>query len=43
MVQDQNGNHVIQKCFECFAPAKTECIIDQIIANVPSVPLRSTS
>lgn len=34
MVQDQNGNHVIQKCFECCAPVKTECIIDQIIANI---------
>lgn len=34
LVQDQNGNHVIQKCFECCTPAKTECIVDQIIANV---------
>ena len=34
LIQDQNGNHVIQKCFETVDPTKLEFIVDEVIANV---------
>ncbi len=34
LIQDQNGNHVIQKCFETVPPIKLEFIVDEVIANV---------
>lgn len=34
LIQDQNGNHVIQKCFETVPSNKLEFIVDEVIANV---------
>ena len=34
LIQDQNGNHVIQKCFETVPAAKLEFIVDEVISNV---------
>ena len=37
LIQDQNGNHVIQKCFETVPPTKLEFIVDEVITNVNSL------
>lgn len=34
LIQDPNGNHVIQKCFETVPSSKLEFIVDEVIVNV---------
>lgn len=34
IIQDNNGNHVIQKCFECFDPRKVEFMCEEISSQV---------
>lgn len=34
IIQDNNGNHVIQKCFECFDPKKVDFMYDEISNEV---------
>ncbi|EAS02166.2 pumilio-family RNA-binding repeatprotein (macronuclear) [Tetrahymena thermophila SB210] len=33
-IQDQNGNHVIQKCFETLSSSKLTTIINEVIQNI---------
>ena len=33
-IQNQNGNHVIQKCFETIKAGKLDFIISEVIENV---------
>jgi len=33
-IEDQNGNHVIQKCFETIQPDKLKFIVDVVINNI---------
>ena len=34
LIEDQNGNHVIQKIFECCFPDRTEIIVNVLIKHV---------
>jgi pumilio RNA-binding family len=34
LIEDQNGNHVIQKCFETIDPQKLQFIVDVVIDNI---------
>jgi len=36
LVEDQNGNHVIQKCIETIPSEKLKFIIEQVTEKVPS-------
>ena len=40
-IQNQNGNHVIQKCFETIKSAKLEFIITEVIENVSYIYINS--
>jgi len=33
-IEDQNGNHVIQKCFETIPPQKLQFIVSEVIKNI---------
>jgi len=33
-IEDQNGNHVIQKCFETIPPEKLQFIVNEVIKNI---------
>lgn len=38
-VQDQNGNHVVQKCIECVDPVRLQFIIDSFRGQVREIEL----
>ena len=40
LIQDQNGNHVIQKCFETIPTENLQFIIDEVTEKVIALPQR---
>ena len=40
-VMDQNGNHVVQKCFECVSPVHLDFIVDAFEGSVSLYPTRT--